>query len=101
MKVILFAVQVVLLVILVLAAGMGLFMLISFAVYQKCGPEWLTTNALLVFLLGGVLLAIGLAKLLEIVQYELLSIQAEEIEEEYKLKANPEAMALFEHLRVK
>lgn len=99
LKIVLYIIEAVLLVILVCAAGLGLFLVASFVVYQVWGPEWLRVNALLVFLLGGLLLAIGLTKLLEIVQYELLHIQGAEIEA--RLMQDEKAAELFEHLRVK
>lgn len=97
LKKILYLVESLLLVILVCASGLGLFLLTSFLVYEYFGAEWLRVNAMLVFLLGGFLLAIGLVKLLELVQYELLHIQAKEIE----MEMDEDAMKLFEHLRVK
>lgn len=101
LKKILYLVEALLMVILVCASGLGLFVSISFLVYECFGPEWLRETALLVFLLSGVLLSMGLIKVLQIVQYEILYIQAGEIEAEYRLQADPEAMKLFEHLRVK
>lgn len=99
-KVILCMVETLLTLTLLLASGLGLFVLISFLVYECFGPEWLRVNAMLVFFLSGFLLSMGLMKLLEMVQYELLHIRAKEIEIEYRLKSDPEAMKLFEHLRV-
>jgi hypothetical protein len=99
-KVILCMVETLLTLTLLLASGLGLFVLIRFIVYEFIGPEWLRVNAMLVFLLSGFLLSMGLIKLLEMVQYELLYIRAEEIEIEYRLKSDPEAMKLSEHLRV-
>lgn len=99
LKKILYIIEAVLLVILVVAAGLGLFLLASLIVYEYFGPGWLRYSSALVFLLGGMLLAIGLAKLLEIVQYELLHIQAAEIEAEMRM--DEKAAELFEHLRVK
>lgn len=95
LKKILYLVEAFLTVVLVLASGMGLFLVISFCVYEYIGQEWLTTNALLVFLLGGFLLTIGIMKLLQIVQLNILQIEGEEAE------MNEEALNLFEHLRVK
>ena len=100
LKKILYLVEALLTVILACASGLGLFVLISFIVYECFGPEWLRVNAMLVFLLSGFLLSMGLMKLLEMVQYELLHIRAEEIEIEYRLQNDPEAMKLFEHLRI-
>lgn len=99
-KVILCMVETLLTLTLLLASGLGLFVLISFIVYEYFGPEWLRVNAMLVFLLSGFLLSMGLIKLLEMVQYELLHIRAKEIEIEYRLQNDPEAMKLFEHLRI-
>lgn len=96
LKKILIIVEALLMVILVCASGLGLFVLISFIVYECFGPEWLRVNAMLVFLLGGFLLAAGIIKLLELVQYELLHLQAKEIE----MEMDEDAMKLFEHLRV-
>jgi drug/metabolite transporter (DMT)-like permease len=92
---ILYLVEALLTVVLILASGMGLFLVISFVVHERFGPEWLTTNALLVFLLGGFLLTIRIMKLLQIVQLNILQIEGEEAE------MNEEAVELFEHLRVK
>lgn len=99
LKKILWLIEATLLTILVLAAGLGLCLLASFIVYECFGPEWLRVNAVLVFLLGGFLLAIGLVKLLDIVQFQLLHIQATEIEAEWS--QDEKAAELFEHLRVK
>ena len=96
LKKILYLVEALLTVVLVCASGLGLFVLISFVVYECFGPEWLRVNAMLVFLLGGFLLAAGIIKLLELVQYELLHLQAKEIE----MEMDEDAMKLFEHLRV-
>ena len=99
LKKILYLVNFTLLAFLVFAAGLGLCLLASFIVYECFGPEWLRVNAVLVFLLGGFLLAIGLVKLLDIVQFQLLHIQAAEIEAEWS--KDEKAAELFEHLRVK
>lgn len=98
LKKILYLVNFTLLAILVFVAGLGLCLLASFIVYECFGPEWLRVNAVLVFLLGGFLLAIGLVKLLDIVQFQLLHIQAAEIEAEWS--QDEKAAELFEHLRV-
>lgn len=95
LKKILYLVEALLTVVLVLASGMGLFLVISFVVYEYIGQEWLRTNALLVFLLGGFLLTAGIMKLLQIIQLNILQIEGEEVE------MNEEAVNLFEHLRVK
>ena len=95
LKKILYLVEALLTVVLVLASGMGLFLVISFVVHECFGPEWLRTNALLVFLLGGFLLTAGIMKLLQIVQLNILQIEGEEAE------MNEEAVKLFEHLKVK
>lgn len=92
---ILYLVEAVLTVILILASGMGMFLVLSFVVHERFGPEWLTTNALLVFLLGGFLLTAGVMKLLQIVQLNILQIEGEDVE------MNEEDRKLFEHLRVK
>lgn len=98
-KKILYLIEALLLIIVVCSSGLGLFLIISFTVHQTWGAEWLRVNAMLVFLLSGFLLAVGLCKLLEIVQYELLHIRAAEIEEE--MSRDETAVELFEHLRVK
>lgn len=92
---ILYLVEALLTVVLTLASGMGMFLVLSFVVYECFGPEWLTTNALLVFLLGGFLLTAGVMKLLQIVQLNILQIEGEDVE------MNEEDRKLFEHLRVK
>ena len=94
LKKILYLIEALLTVVLVMASGMGLFLVISFVVYEYIGQEWLRTNALLVFLLGGFLLTAGNIKLLQIVQLNILQIEGEEAE------MNEEAVKLFEHLRV-
>lgn len=94
LKKILYLVETLLTVVLVLSSGMGMFLIISFAVYEYIGQEWLRANALLVFLLGGFLLTAGIMKLLQIVQLNILQIEGEEAE------MNEEAVKLFEHLRV-
>lgn len=94
LKKILYLVEALLTVVLVMASGMGLFLVISFVVYEYIGPEWLRTNALLVFLLGGFLLTAGIIKLLQIIQLNILQIEGEEAE------MNEEAVKLFEHLRI-
>lgn len=95
LKKILYLVETLLTVVLVLSSGMGMFLIISFAVYEYIGQEWLRANALLVFLLGGFLLTAGIMKLLQIVQLNILQIEGEEAE------MNEEAVKLLEHLRVK
>lgn len=92
---ILYLVEALLTVVLILASGMGMFLVLSFVVYEYFSPEWLTTNALLVFLLGGFLLTAGVMKLLQIVQLNILQIEGEDVE------MNEEDRKLFEHLRVK
>ena len=101
LKKILYLIEAFLLVVHVISSGVGIWLIANIVVAYVWGTEYLRIPAEMVFLIGGILLAIGLVKLLEIVQYQLLHIQAVEIEEEYRLNAEPEAMKLFEHLRVK
>ena len=98
-KKILYIIEALLLVIVVCSSGLGLFLMANIVVSQVWGEDYLTIPAEMVFFLGGILLAAGLAKLLGIVQYQLLHIRGQEIEAEMMM--DDEARELVEHLRVK
>lgn len=98
LKKILYLVELLLTLILVFASGLGLFVLISWIVYECFGPEWLRENAMLVFFLSGFLISMGFIKLLEIVQHQILQFEGEERIEE--LTMDEETRKLLEHLGV-
>ena len=99
LKKILYLVEALLTVVLVCASGLGLFVLISFLVYEYAGPEWLRVNAMLVFFLSWFLLSMGFIKVLQIVQYQILQFEGEERIQE--LTMDEETRKLLEHLGVK
>ena len=99
LKKILYLVEALLTLILVCASGLGLFVLISFLVYEYAGPEWLRVNAMLVFFLTGFLISMGFIKLLQIVQYQILQFEGEERIQE--LTMDEETRKLLEHLGVR
>lgn len=98
LKKIFYLIEALLLVIVVGTSGLGMFLIANIVVSQVWGEEYLTIPAEMVFFLGGILLAASLAKLLGIVQYQLLHIQGKEIEAEMMM--DDETRALIEHLRV-
>ena len=99
LKKILYLIDALLRLIVVVASGLGFFMIISTVVQEVWGQEWLRVPALLVFLLSGFFISMGILKLLDFVQREILHIQGKEIEEEMMM--DDETRALIEHLRVK
>lgn len=98
LKKILYMIEALLKLILVCASGLGLFVLISWIVYECFGPEWLRLNAMLVFFLSGFLLSMGFIKLLQIVQDQILQFEGEERIQE--LSMDEETRKLLEHLGV-
>ena len=98
LKKILYLFEALLTLLLVCASGLGLFVLISFLVYEYAGPEWLRLNAMLVFFLTGFLISMGSIKLLQIVQYQILQFEGEERIQE--LAMDEETRNLLEHLGV-
>lgn len=98
LKKILYLAEALLTLILVCASGLGLFVLISFLVYEYAGPEWLRPNAMLVFFLAGFLISMWLIKLLQIVQYQILQFEGEERIQE--LTMDEDTSKLLEHLGV-
>ena len=97
LKKILYLIDALLRLIVVVASGLGFFMIISTVVQEVWGQEWLRVPALLVFLLSGFFISMGFLKLLDFVQREILHIQGKEIEEEMMM--DDETRALIEHLR--